>query len=96
MRAVSGYVDLFGDPHDAQPPSQARRKTRPQWRGLYHDVPGTGPMGEHCRTCRHARRFQPGARVWHKCARAKRLWTSGESTDIRVAAPACSGWERAA
>lgn len=87
------YRDLFGDAGDVQPAPSRRRKPRPRWRGLYYDAPGTGPAGQTCRTCCHARRIQPSARAFYKCARHRDRWTNGQATDILVRAPACSGWE---
>ena len=96
MSTAHGYVDLFGATYALQPAPSRQRKPRPAWRGLYADVPGTGPTGEKCRTCRHALRIQPSARAFYKCGMARKLWTGGEATDVRLAAPACSRWERRA
>lgn len=56
----------------------------------YAAQPGTGPEGEKCKTCRHIRRVQGGAKTFPKCALIR--WTKGPGTDIKVNAPACSRW----
>lgn len=59
-------------------------------KGGYAALPGTGPQGEKCKTCRHIRRVQGGAKTFPKCALI--CWTKGPGTDIKVGAPACSRW----
>jgi hypothetical protein len=60
------------------------------WRGGYARLPGTGPSGESCGSCQHARRVQGGARYFWKCALTVR--TAGPGSDIRKSAPACELW----
>lgn len=57
----------------------------------YAAVPGSGPKGETCKTCRHSYR-QPGtAGTYWKCGLADN--TRGAATDIRRTAPACLKWQ---
>lgn len=55
----------------------------------YAALPGTGPDGETCGTCKHhvIRRY---AKNYHKCELMSTCWTGGGATDIRVRSPACS------
>ena len=81
---MSTSPDLFGD--QVQQP----RKGPVAWG--YAALPGTGPAGETCATCRHHYRKRM-AKVYHKCLLAKHLWTGGTKSDIRTRSPACSRWE---
>ena len=60
--------------------------------GGYASVPGTGPAGEMCSTCRHIYRKRM-AKTYIKCALVAARWTGGGGTDIKSRAPACSKWE---
>lgn len=60
----------------------------------YADRPGTGPVGQTCKTCKHATRITY-ARSFYKCALMERRWTHGKNTDIKIRSPACSKWEDA-
>lgn len=61
-------------------------------KGSYADVPGTGPAGETCKTCKHYHRKEMG-KVYRKCELMRAHWTGGGGTDILASAPACSKWE---
>ena len=74
-------VDLFGEPV-REPP----KGTVPAG---YVAPPGTGPAGETCGTCVHARRTDRYA----KCALNLAKWTHGIKTDIRLRMAACKKWE---
>ena len=78
--------DLFG-----REPDKPRGKHYVEPRG-YAAQPGTGPAGETCGTCQHARRIVMG-KTFHKCALAKAKWTHGRKTDVLAGSPACSKWE---
>ena len=70
---------------------QARR------RGLYADAPGSGPRGETCGSCAHARRMgNTPKKTWAKCRRMQARWTNGAATDIKLRTPACRKWEASA
>jgi hypothetical protein len=79
-------VNLFGQPEVVRI-SEARRK--PVARNGYGAAPGTGPEGETCATCDHARRFGRYA----KCELLRQHWTGGQGTDIMLRSPACRQWE---
>ena len=85
-------TDLLGDPLVGMTPLKGKRIT-PRPRGYYFS-PGTGPAGETCGSCKHhvCKRM---AKDYHKCGRARHLWTGGPASDIRVRSPACIGWEAA-
>lgn len=71
-----------------------RKPTQPKG---YAAEPGTGPVGEKCKTCKH-HRVVTFSRHYHKCAEFRRLggkWTGGPGSDIRVNSPACRLWEAA-
>ncbi len=55
----------------------------------YPAMPGTGPDGETCKTCRFSHFRGHGKRYW-KCELVKT--TNGPGTDIRVGSPACHRW----
>jgi len=85
-------VDLFGNPIADDAPvdvarERRRRKDRPKG---YARAPGSGPAGEFCRTCMHAKR-SPFHNAYWKCGLVKP--TRGPGTDIRLKSPACSRWE---
>jgi len=73
-----------------------RRHCRLKGRG-YAGTPGTGPIGETCKTCAqlrcHTRTYGSGQRRWYKCALVK--VTYSVDTDIRLDAPACHAWTAA-
>lgn len=77
-------------PQSAQ--SQAVAKARTFKKGMYADVPGTGPDGETCKTCKHIYRKHM-AKTYIKCALVQKWWTGGGGTDIKAGSPACSKWE---
>ena len=69
----------------------ARRRLK---KGSYADVPGTGPAGETCKSCKHIARIKY-ANTYRKCELTRAGWTGGAGTDILASAPACSKWEKA-
>jgi hypothetical protein len=86
-------VDLFGDPVRRQDLSKAPGKRREAKPAGYGGIPGTGPAGETCGSCRHHYRNRL-AKTYHKCILARFKWTGGRASDILVRSPACSKWER--
>jgi hypothetical protein len=58
----------------------------------YAALPGTGPEGETCGSCRHLYRRQY-AKTYLKCGLMQPYWTGGHGSDIRAKAPACRRWE---
>ncbi len=55
-------------------------------------LPGTGPDGETCGSCKWARR-QPGTQnTYYKCGHERGSVTSGAATDIRLKDAACEYW----
>lgn len=59
----------------------------------YYAPPGTGPDGETCSTCAHYVR-RTFSKTYHKCGKARALWTGGRASDILTKASACKGWEK--
>lgn len=57
----------------------------------YANIPGTGPKGETCRTCRNLVRVEH-ARTYLKCGLNRAAWTGGRKTDVLANSPACSRW----
>lgn len=78
--------DLFGEEEPKTPP-----KKRPSWMCAYAALPGSGPIGESCRTCSNAYYVRPGHRKYYKCSLV--LPTSSINSDIRLKSPACSRWK---
>lgn len=60
------------------------------WKGGYAGVPGRGPEGQTCGTCRHDSYYTSSD--FHKCGLTRTNWTNGGATDIKVRAPACQFW----
>ena len=91
--------DLFGE--SPQQPSKRASGSKLGPKGGKHYVqpwgyyapPGTGPVGETCKTCAHicVRGFVAGRYL--KCLRARGKWTGGRKSDILAGSPACSGWQ---
>lgn len=78
---MSEQVDLFGGGG-----TQARVK-HPK-RG-YAGIPGNGPAGETCRSCKH--RCHAGR--YSKCGLMMLAWTHSYGTDILQRSPACDYWK---
>ena len=77
------------------PEAITRSKASPSMKG-YAAPPGTGPVGETCRTCKHYahQRNSEGRGAAHpKCALMRALWTHGPGTDIKAKSLACEKWE---
>lgn len=55
-------------------------------------IPGNGPQGETCKTCRHlAKRYL--SRTYYKCGLCRQNWTGSYGTDVLLKSPACQFWE---
>lgn len=81
--------DLFANlPEHAAPDKPVRVKAK----GLYAALPGTGPVGETCRTCANLSAQQMSNR-WYKCELTRPWWTGGVGTDVKARSPACSKWK---
>jgi hypothetical protein len=83
--------DLFGA--EAPDPRELPPKMRRYAVKGYASRPGSGPAGEKCRTCAHARKgnIDTAAGGFWKCALVKP--TRGPGTDIRLKSPACAYWK---
>lgn len=93
MRTVQ-MVNLWGEPVQVQI-SESKSPRKPTQPKGYAAMPGTGPEGEKCQTCRHkASTGNSHARVYWKCILMRNAWTGGPGTDIRMRSPACSKWEK--
>ena len=62
----------------------------------YAELPGTGPAGETCSSCKFKVSVIGGARSFPKCKLFEHGWTRGGASDIRVKSPACQLWEKRA
>ena len=84
-------ADLFGyvEPDPREVPHKKRRYTV----GGYAQRPGSGPVGETCRSCAHATKWNTdtAAGGFWKCVLIKP--TRGPGTDIRLKSPACAYWK---
>lgn len=67
-----------------------KRKSTPK-KG-YAALPGTGPEGETCGSCKYLYRNRL-SKTYLKCALMRRYWTGGAGTDVLAKAPACRRWE---
>lgn len=73
---------------------QERRQlfhTAPKKNAGYAAAPGTGPVGETCKTCRHKTAQGGTAGRYLKCELTP--YTRGPATDIKAGSPACSMWQ---
>ena len=86
-------IDLFGESPKQFTKVQIKRGRESEPRG-YAAMPGTGPAGETCKSCRHYV-IKQMAKAYRKCGLRRAVWTGGAGTDIRASAPACSKWEAA-
>lgn len=90
--------DLFNLPY-AMTPEQKRKTGRGKRRepvpAGYAAIPGTGPEGETCKTCKHLFRNRM-ARTYLKCGLMRAYWTGGGKSDVRARSPACKRWEAGA
>ena len=90
--------NMFGNPIIPDGPAltlneRRKLKRRDPLPAGYAALPGTGPAGETCGTCRHHAIVQHSNR-YHKCGLMRQKWTGGVKTDIRVRSPACREWGR--
>ena len=86
--------DMFGNEITVEEARELlkRTKRKPTPPKGYAAPPGTGPVGETCKTCRHyaLRHF---SKTYRKCGLMMAHWTGGPGSDIRAGAPACRLWE---
>lgn len=92
-------MDLFGEAPAGLPtakgrgPKGGKRYTLPAG---YAALPGTGPAGETCGSCKYmARCGNGGSKTWRKCELMQLKWTGGPKTDVLARSPACRRWEAA-
>lgn len=88
--------DLFGNEFSEEEAralmKRARKNREPKPNG-YAALPGTGPEGETCKTCKHIYRRQY-AKTYLKCGLMRAHWTNGKSSDIKAGSSACKHWEK--
>lgn len=84
--------DMFGNEVSFAEARRLLKAKTPQRKG-YASPPGTGPVGETCRSCLHYRSVCGGSKNFPKCNLRRATWTSGYGTDILARAPACRMWE---
>lgn len=91
----SDLLDMLMDPNGpALSPADKKRvfaslklkKTGHAW------MPGTGPDGETCSTCKHLVR-KTMSKTYLKCGLMRTTWTGGSGTDVKANDPACKKWE---
>jgi hypothetical protein len=56
-------------------------------------IPGEGPAGARCGTCRHAVVPWSNSKRYYRCNLNKARWSNGEATDIHLKDQACPKWE---
>jgi hypothetical protein len=88
-------IDLFGE-RIVQEISESKSSRKPTQPKGFAWTPGTGPVGETCKTCEHAVGAGQTARTYYKCALMRHHWTAGPGTDIRLRSPACKYWGKEA
>lgn len=77
-------------------PESALKAVRPKSKKHGHAaIPGTGPDGETCGSCRHLYR-RAMSKTYLKCGLMRAYWTGGEGTDVRARDAACRRWEASA
>jgi hypothetical protein len=86
-------MDIFGNEVTVEEARRLMKRKGTQKRG-YAAIPGTGPIGETCKTCKHYESVGGGSRSFPKCGLMRGDWTHGPGTDILARAPACRSWER--
>lgn len=85
---TEGYRQRYLEGKALQP------KRKPTAKNGYAALPGTGPAGEICKTCRHkVTASNGGAKSFIKCLLRKATWTHGPGTDILAHSPACNKWQ---
>lgn len=84
--------DLFGLDRALTPAERKKLKRRDPIPRGHAAIPGTGPEGETCRTCRHLERREL-AKTYLKCGLMQSYWTGGGGSDVRAKDPACRRWE---
>ena len=84
--------DLFGLDRALTPAERKKLKRRDPIPHGHAAIPGTGPEGETCRTCRHLERRE-FAKTYLKCGLMRSYWTGGGGSDVRAKDPACRRWE---
>lgn len=70
-------------------PAERRKLRGPPKRSGYAHIPGTGPEGETCGTCKHKIAMRGR---FLKCELRYETWTHGYGTDILARSPACKFW----
>lgn len=100
-----GFVNLHGQPIDLANQMQDgfRRRALERQAGIvrrkptvkngYAAPPGTGPIGETCKGCKHKLSTGSGGKNFIKCELRRATWTNGEGTDILAGSPACKKFE---
>ena len=85
--------DMFGNEVTVEEARHLlKAKAKPQKRG-YAAPPGSGPVGETCRSCVNYRSINGGSKTFPKCNLMRDTWTHGYGTDILARAPACREWK---
>ena len=85
---------LFTLPPQSEQSKAAAAAAFARRKGMYAAMPGTGPAGETCKSCRHIDHTGRGGR-YIKCGLTRDYRTHGAGTDIKAGSPACNKWEKA-
>ena len=74
--------DMFGNEVTVEEAKRLlKAKAKPQKRG-YAAPPGTGPVGETCKTCGHYRSVNGGSKSFPKCNLMRASWNHSYGSDI--------------
>lgn len=92
---MTDYFEQLLNPNSGAIPDSERKKTIARLAKIKGHAwqPGTGPIGETCKSCKHYVTRQ-WSKTYRKCGLMQTHWTRGAGTDIRASDPACKKWER--
>lgn len=57
----------------------------------YAAAPGSGPLGQSCKSCRHMKRVGL-VRAFRKCDLMREFWDGSRKSDVNSSSPACCRW----
>lgn len=89
--ASASIADLFSLDRAMTPQERKRLRANTTPKG-YVALPGSGPAGETCCSCKHLVRRRM-AKTYLKCGLMQRGWTRRAASDVQARYPACSRWK---